>query len=188
MVPANQDPQNEGVYYSTLYHNTQRYTLPDGTEAFVATISGDALILTKIAEGGQVIPEDNAVILKSNAQTIHMEQTDADPVTFSVTNDLRGSNSTVTNSGHMYVLSGADGVVGFYKLASGTDVPAYKAYITLGSGIAGAPKKLRFVFNQATGVESIQNSAISIQKVIRNGQVVILRNGVEFNVNGQKLK
>ena len=37
----------------------------------------------------------------------------------------------------------------------------------------------------STGVESIQTSEVSIQKVIRDGQLFILRNGVEYTINGQ---
>ena len=45
-----------------------------------------------------------------------------------------------------------------------------------------------FVFEVATDVESIQPSAVSSQKVLRDGQLVIIRNGVEYNAAGQMVK
>jgi len=39
-----------------------------------------------------------------------------------------------------------------------------------------------------TGVENIQSSAISSQKVIRNGQMVIIRDGVEYTVLGARMQ
>lgn len=49
---------------------------------------------------------------------------------------------------------------------------------------------MRIVFreNTTTGVESILPSEVSNQKVLRNGQLFILRNGVEYNANGQMTK
>ncbi len=91
-----------------------------------------------------------------------------------------------------YVLSGDSSDasvsgVGFYQF-SGT-LGAHKAYITYAA--AGAPRRMRFVFNEentATAVESVQQSAISCQKVIENGQLYILRNGVRYNAQGQIVK
>ena len=43
------------------------------------------------------------------------------------------------------------------------------------------------VEQQHEGVESIQHSAVSVQKIMRNGQVIIVRDGKEFNVLGAQL-
>ena len=40
----------------------------------------------------------------------------------------------------------------------------------------------------ATGIESIQSSAVSSQKVIENGQLVIIKNGVRYSVTGAEMK
>ena len=47
--------------------------------------------------------------------------------------------------------------------------------------VLGTPKS-------TTGIESVQNSAISSQKVLRNGQLFIIRNGIEYTINGQVVK
>ena len=187
ILTAHQDPQNTSDYYSTFYHGSNKYALPAGTEAYVATRSGDALNLTKIAEGGQVIPADNAVILKANSASISLLQSTASPVSVGA-NDLEGTDAAITNPsyGSTYVLSAADGVVGFYKLSSGATIPAHKAYITI-TGSLDAPRRLRFVFDSTTGVDNSQFTIHNSQctKLIKDGQLVIIRNGVEYNAAGQ---
>ena len=44
-----------------------------------------------------------------------------------------------------------------------------------------------YFYGEAQGLESIQHSEISIQKVLCNGQVVIIKNGVMYTVFGAKL-
>ena len=40
----------------------------------------------------------------------------------------------------------------------------------------------------ATGVESVQPSAFGIQKVLRNGQLILLRGDKEYDAQGQRIK
>ena len=188
VLTAHQDPQHPSDYYSTFYHSAIKYSLPAGIEAYVAIRTGDALNLTKIAEAGDVLPANNAVILKANTASITLTPSEETAVSVDA-NDLQGTDAAITNPnyGHVYVLSAADGEVGFYKLSSGATIPAHKAYITI-AGSLDAPRRLRFVFDATTDIESIQSSAVSIQKVLRDGQLVIIRNGVEYNANGQTIK
>ena len=192
-ITANVDPQHAGVYYSTFYHSGADYTLPAGVEAYKAVISGDALNLTKVAVTGQTIPSGNAVILKSSVQNYTLIASAATSGSLGE-NSLLGTDaatlvSSVVSSGICYVLSGTDTEgVGFFTYAADKTLKAHKAYVVLGGG-AGAPKRLRFVFDAATGVEQITNDQSPItNKVIRDGQLIIIRNGVEYNANGQIVK
>jgi len=191
-ISAKVDLDHAGVYYSTHYNEIQKYQLPAGTEAYVATLSGDALILTKIAEGGQVIPADEAVILKSSNASVSLIPTDAAAVTVSASNDLLGTDMTKAAPDNCYVLSSksADETVtgvGFY-LFSG-ELAAHKAYIVIGAG-AGAPKRLRFVFDEEQSTTAISNANTDTKagKRIENGQLIIIRGGQKYNANGQMLK
>ena len=146
-ISAKEDPDNAGLHYSTFFNSTQKYLLPAGTEAYAATISGEEMILEKVAEGGQVIPADNAYILKSTSPSVVLTPTDAAPNATSATNILLGTDTEIAAPENCYVLSGhsTDNYVtgvGFYQF-SGT-IPAHKAYITVSSS-APAPKRLRFV-------------------------------------------
>ncbi len=180
------DPQDASVYYSTFYDSNFKYELPTGVEAYVADLSGANLLLTKIAEAGEVIPANVAVILKSTVTPFTLTVSDAEAVTFTATNDLQGSDTQIATPANCYVLAGTDGVVGFYHYTA-ANLNAHKAYVVY-TGSNQAPRRMPFIFDQATGVESIQPSAVSSQKVFRDGQLVIIRNGVEYNAAGQMVK
>lgn len=181
----NPDPQHAGDYYSTFYHSAIAYELPVGVEAYTAAISGDMLMMTRIAEGGQVIPANNAVILRAHSGSITLTPSDTEPVTFNVENSLLGTDVEITTPANCYVLSGADGVVGFYQY-SGAYLNPHKAYIIYGG--ANAPRRMRFVFNSeqtATAIDNVSGHGDALQKIIVNGQLIIINNGVRYNAQGQ---
>ena len=180
------DPQDASVYYSTFYDSNFKYELPAGVEAYVADLSGANLLLTKIAEAGEVIPANVAVILKSTVTPFTLTVSDADAVTFTATNDLQGSDTQIATPANCYVLAGTDGVVGFYHYTA-ANLNAHKAYVVY-SGSNQAPRRMPFIFDQATGVENVQGDNVQSTKVIENGQLIIIRNGVRYNAAGQNVK
>ena len=184
-VTPNEDPDHAGVYYSTSFDSANKYALPAGVEAYVADLSGANLLLTKIAEEGEVIPANVAVILKSTVTPFTLTISDADAVTFTATNDLQGSDTQIATPANCYVLAGTNGV-GFYHYTA-SNLNPHKAYVIY-SGSNQAPKRMPFIFEQATGVENVQNSDIRSQKVVENGQLIIIRNGVRYNAAGQNVK
>lgn len=193
-LTANQDPLNTLDYYSTFFSSSTKYTLPAGAQAYVATLNGDALNLTKIAEAGQVLPADNAVILKANSSSITLTPSTAAAVTFTAPNNLQGVDEPTASPANCYVLSGHSSDysvtgVGFYQY-NGT-LKAHKAYAVIGGGGSMAPKRLRFVFsneNTATGMENVQRDNVQSTKVLRNGQLIIIRGDKEYNAQGQIVK
>jgi len=201
-VPTNADPENPSYHYSTFFHSTQNYKLSnDGTQAFIADLSNNELVLTEIAHGEQVIPANTAVILRKTGS--------ADPVVLIPTqengviinpddNSLRGVDEETTlvslsiNPLQCYVLSGkshdeTESGVGFY-LIYGNSLRAHKAYVIFAGGSNNAPKKMRFVYGQATGIEDVQGNNVQSTKVIENGVLYIIRDGKTYNAMGQMVK
>ena len=190
-MTANEDTQHPGTFYTTFYDSALRFVLPEGAEAYVATLSGDALIMTKIAEEDDVLPENTAVIIKAEDASLTMVVTTEEAVTFTATNNLHGVDAPTAAPANCYVLSGHSSDnsvtgVGFYQY-TGT-LKAHKAYATISGGAAYAPKKLRFVFNAATGVTNVQRDNVQCTKVIENGVLYIIKNGVRYNAQGQVVK
>ncbi|MBQ4507609.1 MAG: leucine-rich repeat domain-containing protein [Paludibacteraceae bacterium] len=187
-ISGGQDPQNTTYYYSTFFDSQVKYELPAGVEAYVATISGDALTLTKIAVAGQTIPANNAVIFRATANEFTLTPSTADAVTFSATNSLQGTDIEINNVSDCYVLSDEDGVIGFYKY-TGSLLHAHKAYITY-TAPNNAPRRMRFIFAEeqnTTALDNAETDNMSV-KVIENGQLVIIRNGVRYNAAGQVIE
>ena len=202
-VTAKQDPDAAGNYYSTFYYKEQNYRLAnDGTEAYYATIDANGdLQMTLVAENNNVILKDHAVILKATQNTIGLIP-ELDVPTYPVkdeantaANDLVGVDVETAAPANCYVLSGhsADNSVtgvGFYQF-TGT-LAAHKAYATYSGGASLAPAhRMRFIFNNeqtVTGIENAQNSDIRSQKVVEDGQLFIINNGVRYNAQGQIVK
>ncbi|MBR2166808.1 MAG: hypothetical protein IJ920_00495 [Paludibacteraceae bacterium] len=202
-LTAKEDPDNAGIYYATFFNSTQNYYLPnDGTEAYYATIDANGdLQMTLVAGSYNVILKNHAVILKANKASIGLiPEYDTPthtilPEATSAGNDLTGTDDAMVAPANCYVLSGhsADNSVtgvGFYQF-TGT-LAAHKAYAIYSGGASQAPAhRMRFIFNdehQATGIENAQNSDIRSQKVVENGQLIIIRNGVKYNAAGQTIK
>ena len=198
-VPTNEDPENPSYHYSTFFHSTQNYKLTnDGTQAFIADLSGSDLVLTKIADGTQVIPANTAVILRKTGsnEPVALAPTTDPGVSFSANNDLEGVDDAtpVTDIAGLtldncYVLSGtAQYGVGFYKI-NGNTLKAHKAYVKYVGGPNNAPKKMRFVYDQATDIEEVMGYGLPVtEKRIENGQLFILRDGKTYNAMGQIVK
>ena len=78
----------------------------------------------------------------------------------------------------------------FYPQADGT-LRGLRAYFKIGGAPLSAPRRARYVVTQkdvVTGIESVQNSDVRIQKIIRDGQLFIIRDGKMYNAQGQVIK
>ena len=192
-ITAKQDPDDAGKYYATFFDSARKFALPnDGTKAFVAKIEGTDMTMTEIAKNDEIIPANTAVILQSPTGSFSLTPSDGSAVTFDpAANQLQGVDEDAVAPTNCYVLSGksADNTVqgvGFYEY-HGT-LAAHKAYLIY-SG-SSAPKRMRFIFNneqQATGIDNAAE-ALRSEKRIENGQLIIIKNGVRYNAQGQVVK
>ena len=192
-ISAKQDPDDAGKYYATFFDSARKFALPnDGTKAFVAKIEGTDMTMTEIAKNDEIIPANTAVILQSPTGSFSLTPSDGSAVTFDpAANQLQGVDEDAVAPTNCYVLSGksADNTVqgvGFYEY-HGT-LAAHKAYLIY-SG-SSAPKRMRFIFNneqQATGIDNAAE-ALRSEKRIENGQLIIIKNGVRYNAQGQVVK
>lgn len=67
------------------------------------------------------------------------------------------------------------------------NLKSFRAYFEILGGVVLSPGRVRMAFNSekaAQGLESIQDSAVRIQKVIRDGKLIIIRDGKEYNAQG----
>ena len=194
VITPNEDPKNAGTYYSTYYDGNRLLMLPENVEAYVAYVQGDALMMQLIAESGDILPKATPVIFRSEEEHFTLLPQDEGAVDMSeVENALQGSDIIAPAPANTYVLSGtAEYGVGFYRINS-ENLKAHKAYVVLAGLQNNAPRRLRFVFNEekvATGVENTDASAKigGSEKVIENGVLYIIKNGVKYNAQGQIVK
>lgn len=164
--------------YATLYLDYAT-EIPEGVEVYTAKeVDG---ILLKMAQVGDVLPANTAVIVKAPAGTCTFVQTAKETSTIA-DNLLKGSATDayidVPSNSKAFVLSMVDGEVGMYpaKLTDGRFLNnANKAYLLLDNNklglsdeeldtsVGGAQLSLRFDFGSATGIDAVQTE---IEKVI----------------------
>jgi hypothetical protein len=98
-------------------------------------------------------------------------------------------DTTLLGLDHNKLFLGAENKL--YWPEATTSLKGFRAYFLVPDSPSGAPKRTpaRIVQreNNATGIESVHHSAISIQKILRNGQICILRDGQTYNLLGGKM-
>lgn len=130
-------------------------TIPEGLKAYSAVASDSELSLTKVVEDG-VLAANTPVVLYAESDVTELaiasevgEGADG--------NELAGTVAAATvTSGENYVLSGSNGVAGFYKY-NGTTMPGFKAYLP--ASAKASANKLSFRFEDViTAIEAIESS------------------------------
>lgn len=127
-------------------------------------------------------------------------QASADQLTVTMTGaraEVQEANGLIGNLGATAMNVPTDAYVlknnQLYLVNSAVTIAPNRAYVDMDaiSPIAPAPGRVRRVIaveNQATGVESLQPSAVSLKKVLMNGQLFILRDGQLYNVTGVRVQ
>ena len=108
-------------------------------------------------------------------------------VTSPITVALKGANANKFKvSAETLPAEGGALAVGF----EGTQAGVHEAYIELSSPEAASVFIPMSVLckDASTDLESAQNSAVRTQKIIRNGQLLILRDGKVFTILGNEIK
>ncbi|MBQ1859321.1 MAG: leucine-rich repeat protein [Paludibacteraceae bacterium] len=202
-VTASQDPNNNLRHYCTFYDSTTDYMLPPSVWANVGVVSGGEFRIWPIKFDGEILPRGTAVVLESETPTYRLIPTGNTEPLYTGPNDLIGTDVTIprtsvgNNGENVYVLGKQAQMneelhmgMGLYKY-TGANLGAHKAYMIYDapSGPNSAP--IRFLFkqeDQATGVENVQSDKVQCTKVIRDGQLIIIKDGKEYNAQGQTIK
>ena len=76
-----------------------------------------------------------------------------------------------------------------YKVDSNVNIKPFRAYFELADGNSSA--RLSFNFDDATGINTIEateaEDCVKDGKYLENGKIVIVKNGIKYSANGQKL-
>ncbi len=171
-------------------------TIPDGCHAYVATSTPGDSYITMTAVTGNV-PANQGLIIGTDAT--------ANP-TFAIYSG--SSEDLVDCSGNMLVANVAASNVNkannyFFGKVDGNDnyvfakisgtgtrtLGGHKAYLHYEKG-TNARMAIIWEGDDPTGIEGLQNESVEMKdgKYYQNGKVVVVRNGVKYNVAGQIIK
>lgn len=204
---AGQDPDKTTRYYRTFFDSSKDYMMPPSVWAYVGYVRNNEFILHPIAFDGDIVPAGTAVVLESETPTYSLIAMDPEASPYTGTNDLIGSDVAFpradlgADADKVYVLGksatiGTDCLIGMglYRY-TGTTLGAHKAYLIYDGAGSGSSNQqnapARFLFkheNEATGVENVQSDKVQCTKVIRDGQLIIIKDGKEYNAQGLIIK
>ena len=176
--------------------------IPDGVTAYQAeyTVDGatETLALTALTHG--VIPANTGVLLNGTNSAVlrFTEATDAAAIEAAVAevsgNDLEASvERTDLDGDYDYFCMRYSTEIGtFFQLYQGAYVPAGKAYLKMAKeGGSSAPERqMRFVIkpNTPTAVENMNDEQTQWTKVVRDGQLLIIRGEETYTIYGARVR
>lgn len=206
-VTASEDPNNNLRHYRTFYDSEVDYLLPPSVWANVGVVSGGEFHIWPIKFDGEILPRGTAVVLESETPDYRLIPTGNTEPLYTGPNDLRGTDvaiprTSVGNNGeNVYVLGKQARMneelvmgMGMYRY-TGANLGAHKAYLIYNgpgsgsSGEQGAPA--RFLFRHedtATSFENVQKDNDLCTKILRDGQLIIIRDGKQYNAQGLIIK
>ena len=85
-----------------------------------------------------------------------------------------------------YSFNNASGKLGIEVTCTTNSIYVYS--ITVSANGGASYSNYSTACDHGTGVESVQNSEVSVQKIIRDGQVLILRDGCTYNILGMPVE
>lgn len=160
-------PEGFGTYY-----NSNSYILPEGLTAFGYTKANTDGTLVKTEEftGGDVVPENAALVVKGNTGKYECYATDKEATKTLEGNLLKGvaayKEIPVQSGFKRYVLTTVNGLLGFYQTQSGNiKVPANRAYLELTEAQAQAVSFFQ-LDGETTGIENATATTKEAPKAI----------------------
>lgn len=170
--------------WATLYTDKALdFTSAEGLTAYTATITGNIVTLTEVDD----VPANTGIVLKGEPKEYEIDFVDASST---VQGDLTGSATDVTAynaySGQtIYILApvnnGKD--VQFVPCNSGS-IAAKKAFLLV-SGTNAKTMQITFE-NETTSISNVNVGVAIPVKRIANGQLVISKDGKNYNALGQE--
>lgn len=192
-LKANEDPDNDGNFYTSFFDSRFDYKVEDGFKAYtgiITTTEDDERELRLKATPNKIIPKGDGVIIHGGSGEVLLTVSDGS-ATKVAGNVLTGSDTDTTAPDFCYILSYGQQRLGFYKYEEGKALSAHKAYLTYEPVPGVLAKALRMVFvdDEVDGIESISsdsaNSPIGIYSV-SGVRLNNLQKGINI-VNGKKI-
>lgn len=177
-------------------------TLPDGVEAYNLTNDGSDVI-TAAAVTSLTADKPVLIVAPAGEYEFVSEDDASDDISAKTGTYANGALlgtyqaidplAQTTDAKYNYILqNGTDGVAFYQVLDDGCSVAPYRAYLSCAynanAGAPGAPpRKMRLVFQKEDTTTGINNTHANVNavKVLRNGQLFILRDERTYNAMGQ---
>lgn len=179
----------------TIYKPSADKSIANMTVYAVSAVDGSEATMSEVTVG---MAPNNGYFLKGDANTTYRTTATTGSPAAPATNLIKAQTETGTVKSEgdytRYALLTYDAEnYGLYKLNStGVTIPAGKAYLEVPVVAARAFDFLNFNFDgETTGINKVVPAEAvkdGVQKFYENGKLVIMRNGVKYNVAGAQVK
>ena len=169
-------------------------TLPDNVKAYSATSSETKVTLKKEYDGGETLPAGTPVIIYGDGVSVNetfygVPTVDDNQTEGALVGILNESEMTVPKDA--YVLQTQTDVQAFYKLAAAAPGALNRCYVVAGE--SEARLIISFDEEDPTGINAIEVAEVEVEglkdgKYLIGGKIVMVKNNVKYNANGQILK
>ncbi len=150
VLNANEDPDNEGNFYTTFYDSNCAYTLPHGVQAYTATIENNAgeLVVKLNKIEGNILPKGEAVLLYSDVSD-KMKLTPTNEAADNVDDNMfRGVDEKTTQEDYgtffFYMLSYGQNKLCFYRMNDEMPLSAHKAFLPMSADAQVRAMRMEF--------------------------------------------
>ena len=178
-----------GQYLAT-FSAPENVIIPTGLNAYTAEFQGEQSLLLVHKIEGNYIPANTGVILFNPEGGKTSTQYDFSLVKYAGNVDpIQGTNELKPSSAWVYPFEGTVYVLHDSEmwLYNGANMKPNKAFLHVQVG-SGAPQRIRMVFSEEQGIESIAADEGKAVKFVENGRVFIKRGEKVYNLQGQLVK
>lgn len=137
-------------------------------EAYAVKYADGKLTYNKI-DG--IVPANTAVLLKGDAKDYTL--TAAKGTATKVDTELKPSNGSIKGADNIYCLANKSNVVGFYRVATGVQIPKNKAYLEINAENSAKYYSIGIGGN-TTGIQAIQQNSVKAD-------------GIMYSLSGQRV-
>ena len=181
---ANEDPDNEGEFWSTFYDSSSAYTLPDYVTAYIAIQKNDDE-LTIGSINSSTLAAGEAIIIQSDRRYIEFEPLPL-ALTPSKSNLLGGVDvaSQQQEGYRYYILSyGPQYGLAFYKMNTTTKLGAHKAFLRVDEAVAARFVGFR-LSAQTDGLNTIEQTPSTDNFIYNLSGIRLSRPSCGINIIG----
>lgn len=139
-------------------------------EAYAVKYADGKLTYNKIND---IVPANTAVLLKGEAKDYTL--TAAKGTATKVDTDLQVADGETKGDGNIYCLANKSKGVGFYRVETGVQIPANKAYLKIGTPTTTPAKYYSIgIGGNTTGIQAIQQNGVKAD-------------GIMYSLSGQRV-
>lgn len=160
-------------------------TVPTGATAYTGKYNSNGTVTLNEVADGKIKAGVGYIVANAGTHTFTATN---DEVEAPENNNLVGTleKTELTGDGTIFIFANQSSKgVGFYILNGTGNLAANKAYLLVP---AGAREFVGFGDGTETGINAIEALPMTDGKYLKDGKIFIIKNGVKYNVNGQRIR